>query len=260
MRPALLALLALSILKPVPAQLAPPNDAGVSMGHLHLNAKDIDAQKKFWVGQMSATAVPFGQNEAYKLPGVLIIVRKAEPTGGSDGTVVDHVGFLVPNLKDFLAKRKEAGVKVFNEQPTQAFIEAPEGFKIEIQQDPAQTVPVRTHHIHFHTTSIEDMQAWYVKTFSAKAGMRGRFQAADLPGMNLTFVKATADKVGTKGRSLDHIGFEVKNLEALCKQLEAQGVKFDSPYRKLPNLNLAIAFFTDPWGTYIELTEGLDKL
>lgn len=90
--------------------------------------------------------------------------------------------------------------------------------------------------------------------------MRGRFQAADLPGMNLTFVKATSDKVGTKGRSLDHIGFEVKNLEAFCKQLEAQGVKFDSPYRKLPNLGLAIAFFTDPWGTYIELTEGLDKL
>jgi len=24
-------------------------------------------------------------------------------------------------------------------------------------------------------------------------------------------------------------------------------------------LGLAIAFFTDPWGTYIELTEGLDE-
>jgi catechol 2,3-dioxygenase-like lactoylglutathione lyase family enzyme len=260
MRPALAALLIFCVLKPISAQLAAPSDSGVAMGHLHLNAKDVDAQKKFWVEQMSATAVSFGQNEAYKLPGVLIIVRKADPTGGSDGTVVDHVGFLVPDLKDFLAKRKMAGVKVFNEQPTQAFIEAPEGFKIEIQQDAKQTVPVKTHHIHFHTASVDDMQAWYVKTFSAKPGMRGRFQAADLPGMNLTFVKATADKVGTKGRSLDHIGFEVKNLEGFCKQLEAQGIKFDSPYRKLPNLNLAIAFFTDPWGTYIELTEGLDKL
>jgi hypothetical protein len=32
------------------------------------------------------------------------------------------------------------------------------------------------------------------------------------------------------------------------------------PYRKVPALGIAIAFFTDPWGTYIELTEGLDKV
>lgn len=173
MRPALLALLTLCILKPVSAQLAPGNDAGISMGHLHLNAKDIDAQKKFWVEQMGATAVPFGQAEAFKLPGVLVMVRKADSTGGTEGTVVDHVGFLVPDMKDFLAKRKAAGVKVFNEQPTQAFIEGPEGMKIEIQQGTAQTVPVKTHHIHFHTTSIEDMQAWYVKTFSPRAECAG---------------------------------------------------------------------------------------
>ena len=62
----------------------------------------------------------------------------------------------------------------------------------------------------------------------------------------------------TKGHSLDHIGFEVKNLEAYCKRLEAAGIKFDVPYRKVPNLGIAIAFLTDPAGAYIELTEGLD--
>ena len=63
----------------------------------------------------------------------------------------------------------------------------------------------------------------------------------------------------TKGHGLDHIGFEVKGLEAFTKKLEAQGVKFNIPYRKLPS-GLAIAFFTDPWGSYVELTEGLDKI
>ena len=56
---------------------------------------------------------------------------------------------------------------------------------------------------------------------------------------------------------MDHIGFEVKNLEASCKRLEQNGVKFDSPYKKDPELGMSTAFFTDPWGTYIELTEGL---
>ncbi len=250
----------LCLLRPAAAQLAPPNEAGVSLGHLHLNVKDVEAQKAFWLGQMGGVAVPFGAGQAVKFPGVLIMFRKGDPAGGTEGSVIDHIGFLVPNVKDFLARRRAAGVKVFNEQPTQGFIEAPEGIKIEIQQDPAQTVPIKSHHIHFQTPSIEETRAWYVKLFAAKSGTRGRFQAADLPGVNLTFTQAQSDRVGTKGRSLDHIGFEVKNLEAFCKQLEAQGVKFDTPYRKVANIGLAIAFLTDPWGTYIELTEGLNKL
>jgi hypothetical protein len=66
--------------------------------------------------------------------------------------------------------------------------------------------------------------------------------------------------VGTRGRAIDHIGFEVKNLEAFVKGLEAKGMKIDVAYRAVPQLGLAIAFITDPWGTYIELTEGLDKI
>lgn len=64
---------------------------------------------------------------------------------------------------------------------------------------------------------------------------------------------------GTQGRSLDHIGFEVDNLEAFCRQLEEKGVTFDRPYTRIDELGIAIAFFTDPDGTYVELTEGLDN-
>ncbi len=64
----------------------------------------------------------------------------------------------------------------------------------------------------------------------------------------------------TKGRGLDHIGFEIKDLEAFCKKAEASGVKFDMPYTKRPDLGISLAFLTDPWGTYIELNEGLNHL
>jgi hypothetical protein len=50
----------------------------------------------------------------------------------------------------------------------------------------------------------------------------------------------------------------VDNLEAFCAELEAKGVRFDRPYTEIPALGLGIAFFTDPWGVYVELTEGLD--
>jgi catechol 2,3-dioxygenase-like lactoylglutathione lyase family enzyme len=55
---------------------------------------------------------------------------------------------------------------------------------------------------------------------------------------------------------LDHIGFEVINLKAFCGKLEANGVKLDAPYRTHAD-GVATAWLTDPWGTSIELTEGL---
>ena len=100
------------------------------------------------------------------------------------------------------------------------------------------------------------IQAWYATMFGAIPGKRLQNQAADLPGVNLTFSKTSQRTVGTKGRLLDHIGFEIANLEAFCKKLEAAGIKFDRPYSKTP-AGLGLAFLTDPWGTYIELNEGL---
>ena len=116
------------------------------------------------------------------------------------------------------------------------------------------------HHIHFAAPDVAAMKAWYVKTFAARPGTRAGFEAADLPGVNLTFGASAEPVVATRGRTLDHIGFEVRNLEAFCKQLEASGITLDRPYTKVPALGIAIAFLTDPWGTYIELTEGLSAV
>jgi catechol 2,3-dioxygenase-like lactoylglutathione lyase family enzyme len=79
-----------------------------------------------------------------------------------------------------------------------------------------------------------------------------------LPGGEVDFIKAPTAPAPTKGRSLDHIGFEVTGLEAFCKKLQADGVPFDLAYREMPQLGgLKIAFILDPVGTRIELTEGL---
>ncbi len=66
-------------------------------------------------------------------------------------------------------------------------------------------------------------------------------------------------RLPTKGRTLDHIGFEVTNLEAFCKRLQASGVRFDEPFSKTRHKSFASAELTDPWGTSIELTEGLNR-
>ena len=242
------------------AQLPAPNDAGIAMGHLHLTSKDPDAQRKFWIDTLGGTAVKLANLEVYKFPDVLVMVRKGDPTGGSEGSVINHLGFKVKNLKMFTDKCAAGGYKVTPNNPQQAFITAPDNIKVELSEDSSMTVPIAHHHVHFFNTAVDETKAWYVKMFSAKPGRRGRFEAADLPGVNLSFSAAQPATTPSKGRSVDHVGFEVRDLEAFTKKLEAAGIKFDVPYRKVPALGIAIAFLTDPWGTYIELTEGLNKL
>src|SRR5712691_13063102 len=92
MRVLLGSVLALSIATPAYAQLAPPNAAGITFGHVHLNVRDIEVHKKLWVEQFGGVVVQKGPLVAVKLPGMLIAFRQAEPTGGSEGTVMDHFG------------------------------------------------------------------------------------------------------------------------------------------------------------------------
>jgi hypothetical protein len=99
-----------------------------------------------------------------------------------------------------------------------------------------------------------------VKVFGAKPGNPGgTFQSAALPGVALNFNQAAAAVAGTQGRAVDHVGFEIDGLPAFLKKVEAMGIK-PVNVRDVPDLGVSIGFITDPWGTYIELTEGLDKI
>jgi catechol-2,3-dioxygenase len=239
------------------AQLAAPNDTGVAMGHLHLVVKDLDAQKKFWA-MMGGVPVQNGQLSLIQFPGTFVMLRQGDPAGGTVGSVVNHFGFYVKSMPESLPKWKAAGVKVEQrDNPKQAFLTGPDDLRIEIFENSSIATPIQMHHIHFNGSATGEMQAWYAKTFGASPGKRNNFDTANLPGVELAFTKAEGALVGTKGRSLDHIGFDVANLDAFAKRLEAQGLKFDAAIRQVPNTKTRVAFFSDPWGTYIEVTENL---
>jgi catechol 2,3-dioxygenase-like lactoylglutathione lyase family enzyme len=245
------------------AQAFPPNETGVTMGHWHLNTRDVEANKKIFVA-LGGTAIKAGNFEVVRFPGVAVFLHQgagaAPPSGGTVGTVVNHVGFIVQNTQESVARWKAAGVDVLpggNGRTDQAFIMTPDGVRIEILEDKTQKFPIQHHHIHYNVpeAAIPEIQAWYARHFGATPGMRGQNKAGDIPGANLTFSATTMPTVTTRGRSLDHIGFDVKNLEAFLKKLEAAGVKIDRPYTRNAQTGAALAFIYDPWGTYIELNE-----
>ena len=268
------------------AQIAYAGEGGVAMGHVHLIVTDVPGALKVFE-TMGGSPLKVGENVGVKFLDVVIMLRQGTPAGPSAGSSVGHIGFTVPNGKAALARWTAAGLNTSTRSEdgktiTEAFIKAqlamkppgnpglffvttPDGLtRIEIQQKEEQLAPIRFHHVHIYVPEPEvpKAQQWYAEMFGATPGLQGRNPwSAALPGVILPFSAAEGGKAApTQGRVIDHIGFEIVNLEAFVKRLESKGITFDRPYSKASAPGLMLAFLTDPWGTTIELTEGLRSI
>jgi hypothetical protein len=276
MRSALFAAILLSAASDAMAQLAPANQAGVAMGHLHYRVRNVAANVAFWES-LGGTSVRIGPEQAIRFADVFVFLSQGDYSGTSEGAVVNHVAFRVPSF----ATLERAGIKVQRLAgfPGVANTATPEGERVELFEDTALNltftpddakhisgsdrhnkpvgVPIAFHHVHLYLPGEEHLaaKAWYVRTFGGVAGKRSTYDAVDLPGINLNFSGGRTSGA-MKGRTLEHIGFEISGLQAFCTRLESMGVKCDAPYRKNGD-GIATAIIIDPWGTVIELTEGL---
>src|SRR5215470_17936281 len=72
--------------------------------------------------------------------------------GGTQGSVVNHVGFIVNDVPARVAEWKAAGVAVLpgnNGRLDQAYVETPDGLRIEILENKNQPMPIQSDHVHF---------------------------------------------------------------------------------------------------------------
>src|SRR5947209_638999 len=126
---------------PLFAQLPAPNDAGVSLGHLHFLVNEPNMQVKLWTSVLGAEVTHSGTLEVLRLPGIYVLVGKAgaEPNGGMDGSTVNHVGFLVKDFADVKAKLAAANVETspVTGNPKQIMAKFPEGITVELTDDPS---------------------------------------------------------------------------------------------------------------------------
>jgi catechol 2,3-dioxygenase-like lactoylglutathione lyase family enzyme len=251
------------------------------MGHLHFHVRDVAANRAFWIALGARQARPLGGAEVLRFDGLLILLSEGESSGPGAGSVVDHVALRVKSFTQVEA----GGLTVERrriEGRESGGVVAPSGDRVELFEDQAVQVPfapdaghstpvaerhnrpleaaVIPHHLHFDVPEGADQaaQAWYLRVFGGVPGTRFHYKAMDLPGMNLNFSGVPTKLAPTKGRTLDHVGFEVKNLEAFCRKLAAAGITLDRPYAMGPH-GVATALLTDPWGTSLELTEGLNR-
>jgi catechol 2,3-dioxygenase-like lactoylglutathione lyase family enzyme len=254
---------------PALAQLAPFNYSGVTVGHVHLAVKDVEAQKQFWTNIMGGTFVKDGPLQMVQFPGLYVMLEQSDNALPNEGAILDHFGFVVKDMPGSLAKWKAANLKIEpTANPNEAYVFAPDGVRLEVYGVPELPTSVQMNHIHLYCRSSEipAMQAWYVKTLSAMPGERECIsclprhviiKTANFPGGTTVTFRTFEKKFGpSKGHTLDRIGFEVKNLDAYAKKLEAEGIHFDQPVHRIAGSKTKSAVLTDPWGNIIELTES----
>ena len=277
---AVLSAAALAAAAPGRAQLL-NEQAPVIVGHYHLNVTSIADHRKFWVDTLGGEAITIDGVDAIRFPDVYLFLTVRPPTGPTRGTAFDHIGFAVPDVPALTTKvvgngyaltvGREPAPGETASPPTAgnygrfSYLIGPDGVKVELVTNMEPNAPPITHHhVHFVNREFVEMQQWYMKAFNAtlRDGQTDFFIGADLPGVGymLNFFSwlPNEELVGTANRAVDHVGFEVRDLEAFCRELEGKGIALVQPYRK--SGNLATAMIVDPWGTRLELTEGLRDL
>jgi hypothetical protein len=250
------------------AQLLRPDSQGLSMGLILLNVTSVPAHRKFWVDEFDAKPVRVGTLDGVTIPGFVLLFRLQPATGPAEGETINHMGLKLRKLSDFTARFERDGYKydrprVGRENTLQTYVTGPDAFRMELVEDRKLPAPAMGHHLHYWMEDPEAVKKWYVQTLHLDPTYRGPYPAGNVPGMNYTFAPLGSQKgpgVPTKGRLMDQVGLEVRGLKAYYAKLQAAGVKFDVPYGKDPELGIFSATLTDPWGTSLRLTEGLNNI
>src|SRR5687768_2037711 len=189
-------LLAVAPAIPAAGQLAAPNAAGVSLGHIHLYVSDVAAQQKFWV-TMGGMPVANQKLEMIQFPGVFILLRRADTKGGTVGSIVNHLGFVWKDLPAAKAKWQVAGYTTEpGADPGHGYILGPDGIRLEFSGDPALQTAVKINHVHLYPQDVPAMQSWYAKVLGgqpvqcARAGASDAGDCVDVAGVSLAMSKS----------------------------------------------------------------------
>src|SRR2546430_10402881 len=94
---------------PAFAQLASPNSSGVAAGHIHLNANDVEVQKKFWT-DVGGKIVNREKLVMVQFPGIYVLLRKQDYNGGSVGSVIHPFRVYIKDFNQAVSRWEATGL------------------------------------------------------------------------------------------------------------------------------------------------------
>lgn len=235
------------------AQVLPFNDAGVTMGHHHLMVPDVDVQRRVWVDLLGGE--PSGNPPLLfvKFPGVFVILSNGNGTEGTHGSALDHIAFNVRELEDLRRKLEAENIPISNASDSRFDAMLPGGIDVHFFADPSLETPIAHRAVAFVSTDPDAQREWWENVLGARTVPEGELTVSTIPGARLFFTRADTPPAPTRGRTLDHTGIGVRDVEAFCNQIAAQGVVCEMLFGG------AAALITDPAGVTIEINAGLES-
>ena len=198
---------------------------------------------------------------------VRLMFLSPRSNGGSDGSVIEHLGFSVADLDATMSALAAINTKVIETvKDTRglyktAMIESPWGTRSQLVQDRDL---LGLHHVQLRMPDTDAAYAWLLDKFGGeRTKIKGQIDSvkySGIPGFTTVYiVAAKGASVPSQGRVIDHIGWRSVGTIAETKaMLEGKSVQLTSQPSplNLPN-GPSINFFyvAGPDGTRIELVE-----
>jgi len=226
--------------------------------HIHLAAPDpvkaVEWYQKYFGGEKTAEGperLMFGQTR--------VIVAKNDAPKASEGSVLDLLGFSVPDLAAAMKKMQADGVKI--EMPIStvegmkvAQVSDPWGTLIDVMQDSQK--PGLTY-ICFLSPDSAASLGWFADKFGGKVTkFKGKADGINYGGVWL--VGKQGASVPSQGHAIDHIGVRPINVDAAVVALKAKNVKVLTEPRPLTlasGVTMRLAFVEGPAGVRIEMVQ-----
>ena len=239
--------------------------SAVPYDHLHLTATNAEEAVNWYSKHFGGTPGSFNRGDSdvvqYPIDRVFynelsLIFFEREPTGGSVGSGVDHIGFSMANVEEVTANVLADGGEQIGEfvefsGMKIAFVVDPWGTKIELIDDPEAR---GLHHIHLSSPQPRETLIWYQSIFGGEiVQWKGVLPAINYSDVWLMVAQASESVAPTQGRAIDHLGWASANLDDFGGDLRLNDVEFSM--EPLSFRGIRISFVEGPDGVRIEIVE-----
>ena len=266
MRPLACLILVVSAIAAGAASATAQTRAMMPFDHIHLNEPAAEASvwwEKNVPGARRITEAP----DRLMYGAVRVMFLGARSSGGSQGSVIEHLGFSVQDLdakmRDLAASNTKViePIKTVNGLYKTALIESPWGTRVQLVQDPEL---LGLHHVQLRVADPESAYAWLLDKFGGeRTKIKGQVDSvkyAGTGGFTTVYVLiAQGESVPSQGRAVDHIGWRsTAAINDTKTALEGKQVQLTSQPRPLtlpggPPINYF--YIAGPAGARIEIVE-----
>ncbi len=221
------------------ALLVPPAAASAAdYHHVHLISSNATEAIAWYSRHLDCEPLS-DRDDGVDCSGVQVVFDSTPTLGSSQRTGIDHISFSYEDLTAKMAELEGVGVggrgvrlqrfddgSMLRDVPglfKYGFIFDPWGTRIELVED---SDTLGFHHIHLASTDPDATLDWYQETFGGeRAQLKDMLDGVMLNDIWLLAMEHTEGQpAATSGRAIDHIAFEVDDLDGLTGQLQNAGL------------------------------------